>query len=286
MPSRARATISFVIPVVRSTYLALAIESVLRQTDGDWELLVVDDSGDPATQHTVGRYPDDRIRYERTPATLGREDPTATWMYGVERIHGTFFNVLGDDDFQAPNFCAEMKRTVQRHPECALYRSRLMFAGVDGGILDPCFAVPEYESWDEFFLARCLDRRWQSTVEHLVRVETFWAFGGFVPFPLGWCSDDATFLRLAAAAGVGGTNAARSFWRRHPDQLSIRGSAAAKLAATRQFIIWMDGFLERTPLVRAELNEVLMNAWRDNAKARLEVHEAELADAATRESPR
>lgn len=80
----------------RPRFLAEAIDSVLRQTIQDFELLVVDDASP-----TPARVPDDpRIRLIRRELNGG---PAAAWNGALERATGRSVTFLGDDDWYTPD---------------------------------------------------------------------------------------------------------------------------------------------------------------------------------------
>ena len=60
--SKPRTTI--IMPTFNRAYIISdAIQSVLAQTDNDWELIVVDDGSTDNTQQVVEGIQDDRVRY-------------------------------------------------------------------------------------------------------------------------------------------------------------------------------------------------------------------------------
>ncbi|MGL5083222.1 MAG: glycosyltransferase family 2 protein [Microcoleaceae cyanobacterium] len=64
--------VSICIPTFnRVQLLPLAIESVLQQTEPDWELLVCDDGSNDRTAALMSQYTDPRIRYIRHPQNNG-----------------------------------------------------------------------------------------------------------------------------------------------------------------------------------------------------------------------
>ncbi len=86
-----RPLFSIILPTYnRADYLRDAIDSVLRQTVSDFELIVVDDGGD-----SVEVPDDDRIRVIRLPANRG---PAAARNAGIEAAGGRFVTFLDDDD--------------------------------------------------------------------------------------------------------------------------------------------------------------------------------------------
>src|SRR5262249_23365445 len=79
----------------RSALVSPAIESVLRQTVSDLELIVVDDCSTDDTRDVVGRIPDPRLSLVAHETNLGL---AAARNSGVERARGRFVCFLDDDD--------------------------------------------------------------------------------------------------------------------------------------------------------------------------------------------
>jgi len=81
-------------------YLPGAIDSVLEQTYGDWELIIVDDGSTDNTAQVVRPYlADSRIRYCRT---ANRGQPAAE-NEGIRRSSGEFVAFLDADDLWLPH---------------------------------------------------------------------------------------------------------------------------------------------------------------------------------------
>ena len=57
--------ISFVLPAYKTMFLCKAIESIIKQTYKNWELIIVDDASPEAISEIVSRYSDIRIHYSR-----------------------------------------------------------------------------------------------------------------------------------------------------------------------------------------------------------------------------
>jgi glycosyltransferase involved in cell wall biosynthesis len=88
------------ISVVMATYnraatLQRAIDSVLRQSHEDWELLIVDDGSTDATSKILESLVDARIRIYRHPQNRG---VTAAKNTGLDHISGEWFTTLDSDD--------------------------------------------------------------------------------------------------------------------------------------------------------------------------------------------
>jgi glycosyltransferase involved in cell wall biosynthesis len=84
-------------------YLRDALDSILAQTLGDFEIVISDNASDDATPEICRQYEamDKRIRYVRSDTNHG-----AAWNYNrvVELATGTFFKWAAHDDYIEPTY--------------------------------------------------------------------------------------------------------------------------------------------------------------------------------------
>lgn len=93
-------TVSVVIPAYnRAATICAAMESVLRQTYPDFELLVVDDCSQDGTLAAAARLDDPRIRLIESPANEGA---SAARNRGVREARGTWIAFHDSDDEWLP----------------------------------------------------------------------------------------------------------------------------------------------------------------------------------------
>jgi len=83
----------------RAGFVAAAIESVLKQTMGDFEIVVVDDASTDDTQGAVARIEDPRIHYVRRERNGG---DAAARNSGIARATAPWIAFLDDDDYWVP----------------------------------------------------------------------------------------------------------------------------------------------------------------------------------------
>ena len=98
--------VTIILRATRRDSLPRAIDSALRQTFTDHEVLVVDDACDLAD--VVGAFPDRRVRYHRNAERLGE---AASLRTGVELARGSLVSCLDDDDLLLPAF---LERAVEQ----------------------------------------------------------------------------------------------------------------------------------------------------------------------------
>jgi glycosyltransferase involved in cell wall biosynthesis len=117
----------------RLEFLRYALETVLRQDDPDWEIVVSDnDSEDDIAGHVAG-LADDRVRYVRTASFVPVTD---NWNNALEHSTGRYVVMLGDDDGLMPGYVGRLRELVERfrQPD-VVYQGAWLYAypGVDPG---------------------------------------------------------------------------------------------------------------------------------------------------------
>lgn len=101
----------------RPVMLSEAINSILAQTIGNWEMIIIDDFSTnpdvPAVLEEAAKDP--RIRVYR--ANYDVDNVSLLWNMAIERARGKYIAFLDDDNRKKPEFCAEMSAWLDAHPE-------------------------------------------------------------------------------------------------------------------------------------------------------------------------
>lgn len=102
----------------RPLFLTRALRSVSRQTLEDWELIIVNDGGDPAMVRTLtADLADERPGRIHVIDNLA---PTGRWTAanaGVSAATGEFLILHDDDDSWSPEFLARAVAYLDAHPD-------------------------------------------------------------------------------------------------------------------------------------------------------------------------
>lgn len=106
------------IPVYnREEYIGMAIDSVLKQTYKNFELIVHDDASTDNTPGVLALYHDPRLKIIRTKQNHGM---IGGWNYLLKKAKGEFVKQMGSDDLLAPN-CIELQvKALLEHPLAAM----------------------------------------------------------------------------------------------------------------------------------------------------------------------
>lgn len=113
--------VSVIVPCyAQADFLAEAIESVVTQTFGDWECLIVDDGSPDHTAQVardlIARYPDKRIRLIRK-TNGGLSDARNA---GIREARGRYILPLDADDRLDPRYLAETVPILERNLDIAI----------------------------------------------------------------------------------------------------------------------------------------------------------------------
>jgi len=177
----------------RESYIAPAIESVLAQTFGDFELIVVDDrSGDRTVEIASGYERDPRVRVVVNERNLG-DYPNRNRAAALAR--GQFLKYHDSDDVMYPHCLATMLA-----PLLAEERAGFALSAGHGWSGGPCpmLLTPRMSYQREFLGMQGLFNLGPASA--MFRTEVFRRFGGFPD--KGVPSDFVFWLRACAQVNV------------------------------------------------------------------------------------
>jgi glycosyltransferase involved in cell wall biosynthesis len=95
----------------RSNVLKYAVQSVLSQTESDWELLVIGDHCTDDTEAVMGSFTDPRIRFINLPENIGEQSGPNN--VGLRQARSEFIAFLNHDDMWFPEHLAVCLTTLR-----------------------------------------------------------------------------------------------------------------------------------------------------------------------------
>lgn len=227
-------------------HVAAAIDSVLRQTFTDFELIIVDDASRDRTPEILASYRDPRIVLLRNTANLGL---TRSLNLGLARARGAFVARLDHDDICEPERLQQQVAWLEARPGTAVAGSWTTEVDADGreiGTFEPN-ASAGYVAWQ-------LARRnivYQSTV--MMRRDAVRAVGGYDE-TLRFAQDHDLWTRLLMAGQRVELIPQRLVrYRRSPSQISAvhrDEQDRSGLAVRQRYLEWL--LLEAVPIGRID----------------------------------
>ena len=189
---------SIAIPAYKPDFLAEAIASVVGQTYGDWELIIVDDCS-PADLRKIASpwLEDSRVRYYRNDSNFGALDVVDNWNRCLDYCTGDYVICMGDDDRLLPNCLEDLAELIDRYPGLGVYHSRTELIDEKGQAIQVLEERPQKESALEMIWHRWHDRQFQFIGDFCYSLPLLKKHGGYCKLPLAWCSDDISAYRAA-----------------------------------------------------------------------------------------
>lgn len=190
-------------------YIEEAIESVLRQAHGDWELLIYDDNSADGSSGLINLYSGDpRIRCF---TTAGVGLPSIANM-AIETARGEYIVRLDGDDYLDENMLLVLANYLDRHPDMAL-------------------VFPDYYLVDEF--GNISSREWREKLFHsnhvldmpphgactMIRRTVLQAVGGYRE-DLGAQDGFDLWVKVKSQYRAGNVNIPLFYYRRHEGNLT------------------------------------------------------------------
>ena len=156
-------------------YLVEAIQSVLDQTFGDFELIVVDDGSTDNTREIVGSFGDHRIKYIYQEHHGGN----AARNVGTSASTGEYIAFLDADDIWLPEKLAMQVGLLDAHPDVAIVCSDFYRFDNQSGVITS--QAWEKRKIDPKMALRLLlsERAFAVTSTVLIRADVITAVGGW-----------------------------------------------------------------------------------------------------------
>jgi glycosyltransferase involved in cell wall biosynthesis len=173
--------VSVIIPLYnKAPYIARAIDSVLQQRYGDFELIIVDDGSTDEGPSLVRAYSDPRVKLVTQP----NAGPGAARNRGIELAQGELLAFLDADDEWLPTFLEESLMLLRQH-------------GHEVALISSCYyALPKGNSL-------AMDWRTRGLVDGVYQVDAAMNPELFVAL-LAYISPCTTLVRKAIVIKYGG----------------------------------------------------------------------------------
>jgi glycosyltransferase involved in cell wall biosynthesis len=263
-----------------AAFLREAIESVLAQSYGDWELLLVDDGSTDASAAIAGEYVErlpGRVRYLTHP---GRENRgmSASRNLGIRHSAGELVALLDADDVWLPDKLERQVAILDANPEAAMvYGPAQWWYGWTGRPEDEVrdfihyLGVPaEALVSPPDLLVGLLDDEGISpcTCSMLIRREVLHEVGGFEESFRGLYEDQALCAKICLRWPVYAAGECWYRYRQHPGSACSIAERTGTRGPTRLvFLDWLAGYLDAQepvdPMVREALERQRYRAESD-----------------------
>ncbi len=139
--------VSVVIPIFRYDWeFALAIESVLRQSFTEFEIIVVDNNATPAARKVAQEYASShpqKVRVIHEP----KQGNASARNRGITEAKAPLVAFLDSDDLMASTRLARQVQSLLDHPEAVFTYSAISYCSHDGAVLTEKHRRPRIPAW-------------------------------------------------------------------------------------------------------------------------------------------
>ena len=246
---------SVIIPLYnKAPYVGKTVESVLGQTFGDYELIIVDNGSNDGSHEIVAAFTDHRIKIVRLEENVGVSNARNK---GVAMASAPIVTFLDADDWWEPTFLEEMAGLIERHPDAGIYgtgyyivkngKKRLAPIGVDEG-----FEEGEINYCAVYAKTLCMPL---TSITVAMPKAVFDETGGFKPhLKLG--EDFDLWIRIALKHKTVFLNKPLSNYNQDVD-VTYRGTH--HLRDPKEHMLWNLGYLEPEEKTNADYKQLIDN---------------------------
>ena len=241
---------TFILPAYKKKYLKNAIDSILAQSFGNFELIIVNDASPEDIDSVINQYSDCRIQYHRNKTNIGGVNLVKQWNHCLSFATGEFVILATDDDEYAPDYLEKMSILVYKYPHVNAFRPRITHIDENNN-----------QSGIECYMAEFSNRNLFLYFFFKRYISTgigFWIFrrskllevGGYQSMPAAWFADDVTTMALSEA-GVVMSNEVLFKFRIHDqsisDQYNNEKLLNKKLQAHTEFEMYYKSYFNKYP---------------------------------------
>jgi hypothetical protein len=207
-------------------FLRRRLESVLGQTFGDFELIVLDDASTDDSREVIAPFlRDARVRFH--PSDRNSGSPFVQWNRGVQLARGEFVWLAESDDFAAPQLLETLVGLLRANPRAAIAYCQSLRVDADDQVLG---SLADYTAdldatrWQRPFVNDGRDEcgrflLWKNTIPNasavVFRREAYLRAGG-APLDLRLSGDWLAWARLLLQGDIAFTPEPLNYFRQHP----------------------------------------------------------------------
>ncbi|WP_297722657.1 glycosyltransferase family A protein [uncultured Mobiluncus sp.] len=212
----------------RPVFLERALNDCLNQSFTDFEMVIVNDGGDPAPIDELLRKYDKqfhgRARVIHNPESLGMEKASNV---AIESSDGKYICIHDDDDTWAPSFLQTCTGYLEANPEAGgvAVRTEMVLERIAGDKLIEIGRLPAWPEVHQFSLSMLLENNIAVPISCMYPRVVIKDLGGFRS-DLPVVGDWEFHLRLAAKYDVGFIDGKPlAFWHQRRSQKGVLGNS-------------------------------------------------------------
>jgi len=235
--------LAIVLAAFKPTYLRRAVESVLSQTNREFNLYIFDDASPHDLRKELRGLPSANQCYHRFDENVGASSIVQQWRRCINHTNEEpWIWIFSDDDLMDKNCVAAFYKALETYPNHPAYRFNTQKIDSEGN------TIRENRFPDQFDAAGFLNLKLSYDQESYI-VETIFSrsvyheIGGIPDLPFAWAADDLFNAKIADLGKIRTIPGAMVKWRYSDENISGKNSvygAAEKIKASQKFVHWIN----------------------------------------------
>lgn len=235
--------IAIVIPAYKPDFLDATLRSIASQQPGGFRVYVGDDASPADLQRICQPYTSQLdLRFTRFDSNLGQQSLVAHWNRSVRLSTEPWVWLFSDDDIMEPGCVQRVLDAIRSEgDQFDLFHFNVTAIDAQGAVLRQEPEFPPVIAAEQFAAARLRFELASYAPDYVFSRAAFERIGGYVPFPLAWCSDDATWISLAGKRGIRTLDGPKVHWRLSGQNISSSSPklVSRKFDAMVGYLVWL-----------------------------------------------
>lgn len=210
--------LAIVIPAFKPMFLEETLRSIESQTNRDFTLYIGDDASPHHLDTIVEPFRKNiDLQYRFFDKNLGGKDLVAHWERCIDMVRDEeWIWLFSDDDIMTPSCVQEFYDAIQTDSEYDVLHFNVIRIDQYGKTVEGSTDFPNPITIEKFVEARLCSGLRSYVVEYIFNKSHFLREGRFEHFDLAWCSDDASWIKLAGEKGIKTLPQSKVYWRKSP----------------------------------------------------------------------
>ena len=231
-------------------FIGTCIESVLKQTYQNWEMIIIDDGSTDKTSVVVAKYTDDRIKYVKQE-NLGIRKLNETYNKALEMSKGDLIAILEGDDAW-PNFKLEEQVKIFEKNNVVLSWGRKNNINDKNEVI--AFDLQSLKNFinmpQEEIMRNLIIENFLQPCTVIIDKNALLSIGGFLQDKNAPFVDYTTFLELSLKGRFYPLDRVLGYWRKHKSQVTTKQETEVNKA----FMVSVDFYEKLDPSIKNKIN--------------------------------
>lgn len=187
------------LPVIKSKFLAITLESILRQTYKNFNVIIKNNASNSDEINKIYEISKPYIKLSNFQYFESEKKLNISSNFNsiLEKVSTEFFMILSDDDILNPFFLEKIDNLSSKYKEIDIFHTRVEIIDECNNLIKITPICPEFESQFDFIYHRLIGQRHQFLSDFVVKTSSLNKIGGFQQMNSGWGLDDITWFKLS-----------------------------------------------------------------------------------------